>query len=275
MSAIPSAMGEGIRRRQLSLLGALVASFTLAACSGGTPTAAPSPSQSASTSPSGASTPSAVDARLLPVVTSSSVDSGNELEGRLELRVKPQGMCATLRTVSWWAGPFVRWPAGYRVVGGDPMRVQDERGHFVAAEGDYLWLRGEAGDVAQRVVPDDVRCPMPGGRSFDVTKVSEPGRPFGVTKRQVMVIGPCDGRPVVRPELLMLACDGGKSLNDIRWTSWGRAGAAGTARLHENCYNPMGADDMRVTFTYSRVDKAYSLRLLEDLRIDYPREPCS
>ncbi len=116
---------------------------------------------------------------------------------------------------------------------------------------------------------------MPGGRSFEVVKVSEPGRPVRRPQRQVMVMQWCLGRPEVRPESLTLACDGGKSLNDIRWTSWGRAGAAGTAQLHEHCYNPMGADQMQVTFTYSTVEKAYSLLLLDGLQIDYPREPCS
>jgi hypothetical protein len=115
---------------------------------------------------------------------------------------------------------------------------------------------------------------MPGGRSFDVVKVSEPGRPFGVANRQVMAMQWCTGRPEVRPESLTLACDGGQSLNNIRWTSWGRTGAAGTARLFERCYDPMGADDMQVTFTYARVKKAYSLLLLKGLQIGYPREPC-
>ncbi len=218
-----------------------------------------------------------MDARLLPPVTSSSVESDDELEGLMDLRLRAQGVCATLRNPAYpyRPGPFVWWPAGFRVVGQDLNRVVDARGRFVAREGDYLWLRGEAGDVAQQVVPDDARCPMPGARSFEVVKVSDPGRPLGVEKRQVMVMGWCDGRPVVRPESLTLACDGGKSLNNIRWTSWGRTGAAGSARLFERCYNPMGADDMQVTFTYSRVEKAYSLPLLDGLRIDYPREPCS
>lgn len=195
----------------------------------------------------------------------------------MDLRLKAQGVCATLRNpaVPYKPGPFVRWPAGFRVVGQDLNRVVDARGRFVAREGDYLWLRGEAGDVAQQVVPDDARCPMPGGRSFDVVKVSEPGRPFGVAQRQVMVMESCLGRPVVRPESVTLACDGGKGLEAIRWTSWGRGGAAGTAQLHETCYDPMGADQMQVTFTYPRVEKAYNLLLLEGLRIDYPREPCS
>lgn len=213
----------------------------------------------------------------MPTVTSSWVDSDDGLEGQLDLRLMARGVCATLRNPAYpyRPGPFVRWPAGYRVVGQDLNRVVDARGRLVAREGNYLWLRGQAGDVAQQVVPDDVRCPMPGGRSFDVVKVSLPGRPLGVAKRQVMVMQSCMGLPVVRPESMTLACDGGKSLNDIRWTSWGREGATGTAQLHENCYNPFGADDMRVTFTYPTVEKAYSLRLLDGLRIDYPREPCS
>lgn len=259
------------------LLGALLSVFAIAACSGETPTAAPPSSASPAASPVPSGSPSAVDARLLPPVTSSSVDTDGELEGYLDLRLKAQGVCASLRNPAYpyRPGPFVRWPAGFRVVGGDPLRIQDARGRFVAHEGDYLWLRGEAGDVAQRVVPDDVRCPMPGGRSFDVVEVSEPGQPIGVAERRVMLMDWCLGRPEVRPESVTLACDGGKSLNDIRWTSWGRGGAAGSARLFERCYDPMGADDMQVRFTYSRVVKENSLLLLDGLRIDYPREPCS
>ncbi len=72
----------------------------------------------------------------------------------MDLRLKAQGVCATLRNPAYpyRPGPFVRWPAGYRVVGQDLNRVVDARGRLVAREGDYLWLRGEAGDVAQQVV---------------------------------------------------------------------------------------------------------------------------
>jgi hypothetical protein len=258
-----------------SALGVLCAGVLLVACS-----SEPVSSQSDS-SPVTSLAPSATsdadsDARLLPPVTSS-VMRDDSLEGQLDVRLTTRGVCASLRNPAtpYNGGPFVRWPVGYRVVGGDPLRLQDARGHFVAHEGDYLWLSGEANDVARRVIPDDAACPMPGGRSFDVVRVSKPGRPLGVDERKVMLMDWCMGRPETRPENLTLACDGGRYLSDIQWTAWSRNGATGTARLFERCYDPIGSDSMWVTFTYTDVVGAFSLRLLKGLRIDYPREPCS
>lgn len=199
--------------------------------------------------------------------------------GFLRIDLTSTGVCASVVPNDWEAPTtYFLWPDGYQVNRDQFFTVTDEKDRWVASDGDYVWVkaRSTGAHPDQELARD---CPMRRGHVAAVTEVSNGGRPFGHARRPVMVMAGCANTdPQVRPQSLVLACDGGLLLDRVHWSTWGRNGATGTGRLALHCYDPVGADRMPVSFSYGKAlhdpQDQFGLRLLEDIDIQYPREPC-
>jgi hypothetical protein len=178
--------------------------------------------------------------------------------GYLSIRNTPEGPCAALTTAGQKSNRFqgFLWPQGFKVMqDGRNTKVVDRHGDWIANEGDFLYVRGR--EVAETTSVRQ-RCAHRYGQDIVVNRVSEPGQQFGSSRKAVVLLD-CQGMPRVRPNDIMLACDGGWTLYHVTYDQWGPSGIAGTATASGACSVSSGFHDEPVTFAYPNVNLFHAL----------------
>ncbi len=218
------------------LLG-LVALMAVAGCQ-----APPAPSPAIGSSSPTPAPSAAADIRLLPTLTAANMAGLTSWplreSGYLHISVTATGICASLYQgeARQSLGAFF-WPPGY-VVRSDRLRwrVVDGSGRFVAGEGDYLYVRGRtASSQSVRFSGLPMPCPAARHKVVQVVAHGAPGVPVGAKKRPAVIVECTE--PRVRPNSLVLACaDAGLILKHLRYDTWSRHGASGTAMAAVHCY---------------------------------------